>query len=257
MSPVEYNLAALASISGVMERPKSGGLSGSSSSVGGGGTGGFTLADLISNVGGDQEGDADVRWSEDQGGEHGAVHHGQQGLALSNLAALAKLEEMERQGVGRGSWPPPDPNLLLPLDRDRDGLTRSLSNLGSDAVSPGNLSLISPSLLSPSVVSPGHSSISPLPLGLTVPGGMIGPSTSPLSPLDNLMPGLGLGSQSVSPIPGSSGSSQPILRSGINMAGLLSQPGSVQPRWRLNISTDSRQSGQAPIIIFITHFPFL
>ena len=30
MSPVEYNLAALASISGVMERPKSGGLSGSS-----------------------------------------------------------------------------------------------------------------------------------------------------------------------------------------------------------------------------------
>ena len=220
MSPVEYNLAALASISGAMERPKSGGLSGSSSSVGGG-TGGFTLADLISNVGGDQEGEAEVRWSEDQG------EHGQQGLALSNLAALAKLEEMERQGVGRGSWPPPDPNLLLPLDRDRDGLTRSLSNLGSDAVSPGNLSLISPSLLSPSVVSPGHSSISPLPLGLTVPG-MIGPSTSPLSPLDNLMPGLGLGSQSVSPIPGSS--SQPILRSGINMAGLLSQPGSVQPR---------------------------
>ena len=225
MSPVEYNLAALASISGAMERPKSGGLSGSSSSIGGG-TGGFTLADLISNVGGDQEGgEVEVRWSEDQGEHH---HHGQQGLALSNLAALAKLEEMERQGVSRGSWPPPDPNLLLPLDRDRDGLTRSLSNLGSDAVSPGNLSLISPSLLSPSVVSPGHSSISPLPLGLTVPG-MVGPSTSPLSPMDNLMPGLGLGSQSVSPIPGSS--SQPILRSGINMAGLLSQPGSVQPRW--------------------------
>jgi len=222
MSPVEYNLAALASISGAMERPKSSGLSGSSSSVGGAGTGAFTLADLISNVGGEHEGESEVRWSEDQG----EVHHGQQGLALSNLAALAKLEEMERQGMSRGSWPPPDPNLLLPLDRDRDGLTRSLSNLGSDAVSPGNLSLISPSLLSPSMVSPGHSSISPLPLGLTVPG-MAGPSTSPLSPLDNLMPGLGLGSQSVSPIPGSS---QPILRSGINMAGLLSQPGSAQPR---------------------------
>ena len=144
----------------------------------------------------------------------------------SNLAALAKLEEMERQGMSRGSWPPPDPNLLLPLDRDREDLTRSLSNLGSDAVSPGNLSLISPSLLSPSMVSPGHSSISPLPLGLTVPG-MAGPSTSPISPLDNLMPGLGLGSQSVSPIPGSS---QPILRSRINTAGLLSQPGSAQPR---------------------------
>ena len=141
-------------------------------------------------------------------------------------SSVRKPEEMERQGMSRGSWPPPDPNLLLPLERDREDLTRSLSNLGSDAVSPGNLSLISPSLLSPSMVSPGHSSISPLPLGLTVPG-MAGPSTSPISPLDNLMPGLGLGSQSVSPIPGSS---QPILRSGINMAGLLSQPGSAQPR---------------------------
>ena len=221
MSPVEYNLAALASISGAMERPKSSGLSGSSSSVGGAGTGAFTLADLISNVGGDHEGEAEVRWSEDQS----EVHHGQQGLALSNLAALAKLEEMERQGMSRGRWPPPDPNLLLPLDRDREDLTRSLSNLGSDAVSLGNHSLISPSLLSPSMVSPGHSSISPPPL--QAPSGMAGPSTSPLSPLDNLMPGLGLGSQSVSPIPGSS---QPILRSGINMAGLLSQPGSAQPR---------------------------
>ena len=159
------------------------------------------------------------------------------GLKSPNLPALSasapshskssvgKLEEMERQGMSRGSWPPPDPNLLLPLDRDREDLTRSLSNLGSDAVSPGNLSLISPSLLSPSMVSPGHSSISPPPL--QAPSGMAGPSTSPLSPLDNLMPGLGLGSQSVSPIPGSS---QPILRSGINMAGLLSQPGSAQPR---------------------------
>ena len=82
MSPVEYNLAALASISGAMERPKSSGLSGSSSSVGGAGTGAFTLADLISNVGGDHEGEAEVRWSEDQS----EVHHGQQGLALSNLA---------------------------------------------------------------------------------------------------------------------------------------------------------------------------
>ena len=155
------------------------------------------------------------------------------GLKSPNLPALSasapshskssvrKPEEMERQGMSRGSWPPPDPNLLLPLERDREDLTRSLSNLGSDAVSPGNLSLISPSM-----VSPGHSSISPIPLGLTVHG-MAGPSTSPLSPLDNLMPGLGLGSQSVSPIPGSS---QPILRSRINTAGLLSQPGSAQPR---------------------------
>ena len=160
------------------------------------------------------------------------------GLKSPNLPALSasapshskssvrKPEEMERQGMSRGSWPPPDPNLLLPLERDREDLTRSLSNLGSDAVSPGNLSLISPSLLSPSMVSPGHSSISPPPLGLTGPG-MAGPSTSPISPLDNLMPGLGLGSQSVSPIPGSS---QPILRSRINTAGLLSQPGSAQPR---------------------------
>ena len=61
MSPVEYNLAALASISGAMERPKSSGLSGSSSSVGGAGTGAFTLADLISNVGGEHEGETEVR----------------------------------------------------------------------------------------------------------------------------------------------------------------------------------------------------
>ena len=58
MSPVEYNLAALASISGAMERPMSSGLSGSSS-VGGAG-GAFTLADLISNVGGEHEGDSEV-----------------------------------------------------------------------------------------------------------------------------------------------------------------------------------------------------
>ena len=101
---MEYNLAALASISGAMERPKSGGLSGSTSSVGGGGTGGFTLADLISNVGGNDQVDGhqeggEVRWSEDQGEHHTVHHHGQQGLALSNLAALAKLEEMERQGI--------------------------------------------------------------------------------------------------------------------------------------------------------------
>ena len=51
MSPVEYNLAALASISGAMERPKSSGLSGSSSSVGGAGSGAFTLADLITSLG--------------------------------------------------------------------------------------------------------------------------------------------------------------------------------------------------------------
>ena len=36
-------------------------------------------------------------------------------------------------------------------------LSRSLSNLGSEAVSPGNLSLLSPSLHSPSLVSPGNS----------------------------------------------------------------------------------------------------
>ena len=50
---------------------------------------------------GDQDGqvEAEVRWSEDQGEHHAVHHHGQQGLALSNLAALAKLEEMERQGI--------------------------------------------------------------------------------------------------------------------------------------------------------------
>ena len=125
MSPVEYNLAALAPISGVMERPKSSGLSGSSSSVGGAGTGAFTLAHLISNVGGEHEGETEVRWSEDQS----EVHHGQQGLALSNLAAPGKLEDMERLGMSRGSWPPSDPNLPLPLDRDRDGLTMSHPNV--------------------------------------------------------------------------------------------------------------------------------
>lgn len=218
LSPVEYNLAALASITGCMERSKSGPLSGSSNSVGGGGPG-FTLADLISNVG--EEGEGDVRWGDGEGTDTG--NH----QALSNLTALAKLEEMERSSNSRSSWPPPDPNLLLPLDRDC--LTRSLSNLGSDAVSPSQQSLISPSLLSPSVASPGHNSISPLPMGLTVPG-LLGPrGNSPISPLDNLMPGLGLVSQSVSPVPGSL-HTQPILRSGINMAGLLTQPGSAQPR---------------------------
>ena len=121
MSPVEYNLTALALISGAMVRPKSSGLSGSSSSVGGAGTGALTLVDLISNVGGEHEGECEVRRPEDQS----EVHHDQQGLALSNLASPAKLEEMERLGMSRGSWPPSDPNLLLPLDRDRDGLTMS------------------------------------------------------------------------------------------------------------------------------------
>jgi len=162
-------------------------------------TGGFTLADLISNVGEDQEGE--VRWAEESVPEPA-------NQALSNLAALAKLESLEHSVSGcRASWPPPDPNLLLPLDR-ADCLTRSLSNLGSDAVSPGQHSLISPSLLSPNMVSPGHSSVSPLPPGLTVPG-LIGPGAN-------------------SPVPGLQ--TQPILRSGINMAGLLSQPGSAQPR---------------------------
>ena len=80
----------------------------------------------------------EVRWVEGEGGETG-------NQALSNLTALAKLEEMEHSvssrstgassssssspssssysslpppAFPRSSWPPPDPNLLLPLDRD-------------------------------------------------------------------------------------------------------------------------------------------
>jgi len=131
---------------------------------------------------------------------------------------LAKLDEYN-EGSARtcnNTWPPPDPTLLLPdLNRDQSTiLTRSLSNLGSDN-SPGNHSM----------VSPGNHSLSPV-LGLTVPH-MGGRGTSPISPIDNLMPQLG--GLSISPVPGNV-LTQPILRSGINMSSVVNQSPSAQPR---------------------------
>ena len=83
--------------------------------------------------------------------------------ALNNLAALAKLDT-DLTGDRGTSWPPPDPTLLLP-DLGRN-ITRS--------------------------ASPGTQSLSPV-LGLSVPAR----GTSPMSPIDSLMPGLG--SLSLSP----------------------------------------------------------
>ena len=139
---------------------------------------GFTLAELISNV------------SEEVGSWETSVpdNSGPAGpsTALNNLAALAKLDTDlagETAAHTRGtSWPPPDPSLLLP-DLGRD-ITRSLSNLGSDA-------------------SPGNHSLSPV-LGLSVPPR----GTSPMSPIDSLMPGLGSLSLSPSAMMRSPGSSQ-------------------------------------------------
>lgn len=198
----------------------------------------FTLADLISNVGVGEEGE-EARASSWDSDHHQARHQTPgppdsrgQHLALSNLAALAKLEEFN-QGPESPRWGhnQPDPNLLLPnLNRDLGGLTRSLSNLGSDSgVSPGTHSLISPG--THSLVSPGGHSLSPVMGGscLTVPGVMgLQRGTSPISPIDNLMPGLGSLGGSISPLPPNV-LTQPILRSGINMGGLM-QPGSTQPR---------------------------
>merc|ERR1719318_48456 len=201
----EYHLAAqLANIS--MERSTSGPITNNPS---------FTLADLISNVEEDTVPPLTPSWDPSDPSPH-PPHHQHQ--ALNNLAALAKLDEYN-EGSARtcnNSWPPPDPTLLLPdLNRDQSGiLTRSLSNLGSDT-SPGNHSM----------VSPGNHSLSPV-LGLTVPH-MGGRGTSPISPIDNLMPQLG--GLSISPVPGNI-LTQPILRSGINMSGLMTQPGSAQPR---------------------------
>jgi len=202
---VEYNLAQLANIS--MERSTSGPINSNPS---------FTLADLISNVEEDTHTVPPLTpgWDPSDPSPH-PPHHQHQ--ALNNLAALAKLDEYN-EGSARScnnSWPPPDPTLLLPdLNRDHSILTRSLSNLGSDT-SPGNHSM----------VSPGNHSLSPV-LGLTVPH-MGGRGTSPISPIDNLMPQLG--GLSISPVPGNI-LTQPILRSGINMSGLMNQPGSAQPR---------------------------
>jgi len=201
---VEYNLAQLANIS--MERSTSGPINSNPS---------FTLADLISNVEDDSVPPLTPSWDPSDPSPH-PPHHQHQ--ALNNLAALAKLDEYNEGSVRscNNSWPPPDPTLLLPdLNRDHSSiLTRSLSNLGSDT-SPGNHSM----------VSPGNHSLSPV-LGLTVPH-MGGRGTSPISPIDNLMPQLG--GLSISPVPGNI-LTQPILRSGINMSGLMTQPGSAQPR---------------------------
>ena len=76
--------------------------------------------------------------------------------ALNNLTALAKLDT-DLTGDRGTSWPPPDPTLLLP-DLGRN-ITRS--------------------------ASPGTHSLSPV-LGLSVPAR----GTSPMSPIDSLMPGL-------------------------------------------------------------------
>jgi len=201
----EYHLAAqLANIS--MERSTSGPITNNPS---------FTLADLISNVEEDTVPPLTPSWDPSDPSPH-PPHHQHQ--ALNNLAALAKLDEYN-EGSARtcnNAWPPPDPTLLLPdLNRDQSGiLTRSLSNLGSDT-SPGNHSM----------VSPGNHSLSPV-LGLTVPH-MGGRGTSPISPIDNLMPQLG--GLSISPVPGNV-LTQPILRSGINMSGLVNQSASAQPR---------------------------
>jgi len=201
---VEFNLAQLANIS--MERSTSGPINANPS---------FTLADLISNVEDDNVPPLTPSWDPSEPSSH-ASHHPHQ--ALNNLAALAKLDEYNEGSVRscNNAWPAPDPNLLLPeLNRDPSSmLTRSLSNLGSDT-SPGNHSM----------VSPGNHSLSPV-LGLTVPN-MGGRGTSPISPIDNLMPQLG--GLSISPVPGNI-LTQPILRSGINMSGMVSNPGSAQPR---------------------------
>jgi len=202
---VEYNLAAqLANIS--MERSTSGPINANPS---------FTLADLISNVEEDTVPPLTPSWDPSDPSPH-PPHHQHQ--ALNNLAALAKLDEYN-EGSARtcnNTWPPPDPTLLLPdLNRDQSTiLTRSLSNLGSDN-SPGNHSM----------VSPGNHSLSPV-LGLTVPH-MGGRGTSPISPIDNLMPQLG--GLSISPVPGNV-LTQPILRSGINMSSVVNQSPSAQPR---------------------------
>jgi len=202
---VEYNLAAqLANIS--MERSTSGPINSNPS---------FTLADLISNVEEDTVPPLTPSWDPSDPSPH-PPHHQHQ--ALNNLAALAKLDEYN-EGSARtcnNTWPPPDPTLLLPdLNRDQSTiLTRSLSNLGSDN-SPGNHSM----------VSPGNHSLSPV-LGLTVPH-MGGRGTSPISPIDNLMPQLG--GLSISPVPGNV-LTQPILRSGINMSSVVNQSPSAQPR---------------------------
>ena len=137
----------------------------------------FTLADLISNVGCEE-----VRTPSPS-----VLHPQLQGQALSNLAALAKLEQQwgtDTGSVGRQS-------LLLP-EIHSSHLSRSLSNLGSDSgVSPGTHSLLSPGTGSHSLMSPcGGPALSPV-LGcssLAVPGsGYYSRGASPISPIDSLM----------------------------------------------------------------------
>ena len=201
---VEFNLAQLANIS--MEKSTSGSINTNPS---------FSLADLISNVEADSVPPLTPSWDPSDPSFHPPQHQHQ---ALNNLAALAKLDDYNQGSVCscNNVLPPQDHTLLLPdLNRDHNSiLTRSLSNLGSDT-SPGNHSM----------VSPGNHSVSPV-LGLTVPH-MGGRGTSPISPIDNLMPQLG--GLSISPVPGNI-LTQPILSSGINMSGLMTRPGSAQPR---------------------------
>jgi len=178
----DYNLAQLASVAGV--------------------TAGYqekntiTLADLISNVG--EEGPGPTRWEEGGGGNH----------ALSNLAALAKLDELH-DTTSHSHFT--DPTLLM-SDLERSaGLSRSLSaGVGSNPVSPG-----------------AHS-VSPVMGSLAVPG-LAGRGTSPASPLDTMMPPIGL---SVSPVPANNIlMSQPMLRSpGLPLPPVITQTGFPQPR---------------------------
>lgn len=146
----DYSLVQLASMAENLER-------------GGGGPvqHNFTLADLISNVSEEQH----KSWEEPN---PSTPSH-----ALCNLAALAKLDEFQE---GTARWQV-DHGLLL-ADLDRSNLSRSLSGLHSDPVSPGT-----------------HS-VSPVLGGLGVPG-LSTRGASPLSPIDSLMPGLG----GMSPIP--------------------------------------------------------
>jgi len=128
-----------------------------------------TLADLISGCEDECGGLASPGWGRD------TVEAGRQ--FSSNLAALAS--SLEPGGGGGGDWTGGGGGLLLP------SLSRSLSNLGSDA-SPGPHSLVSPGPgLSPVLLGPHPTLASP-----------VSPGISP----DSLLPGLA-SSLALSPAP--------------------------------------------------------
>ncbi|XP_023342549.1 uncharacterized protein LOC111712223 [Eurytemora carolleeae] len=127
----------------------------------------FTLAELISNVAENPNKDWD-----------GAPTPSQ---AYSNLAALAKLDEMQDKS---GNWSSVDHNLLLP-DLERSSLSRSMSALTSGQLSP----------------IPLRAQGSPSPYGLNIPG-LDHRGVSPISPIDGMMPSM----------PGAPGSPFPPIR---------------------------------------------